>query len=176
METKNYIGEIWVSVRGYIGLYQVSNFGRVMSLNYDKTGKIKLLKLVLNAQGYYQVCLHKNGVQKIKKVHRLVAEAFIPNPKHLPSINHKDEDKTNNRLSNLEWCTVKYNTNYGTCQERKKEKISGEKHYLYGKHRTQEFKDIVSNKLKGRESPNNGKTASEETRMKMSLAHRKNKQ
>lgn len=166
--------EEWKDIEGYEGLYQVSE-GEVKSLNYNKTKKERVLKKSI-VGGYYTVNLHKDGVMKTYYVHKLVAEAFIPNPDNLPCINHKDENKLNNSVSNLEWCTVKYNTNYGTCIERRKEKITGEKHYLYGKHHTQEFKDMVSNKLKGRESPNKGKTASEETRMKMSLAHRKNKQ
>ena len=59
-----------------------------------------------------------NGKLHLKKIHRLVAQAFLPNPDNLPMINHKDEDKTNNRVDNLEWCTAKYNANYGTIQER----------------------------------------------------------
>ena len=76
------------------------------------------LSLCLNTQGYYEVCLYNNGKDKYYRVHRLVAEAFIPNPDNLPCINHKDEDKTNNCVENLEWCTVAYNNAYGTRQER----------------------------------------------------------
>lgn len=115
--------EIWKDIEGYIGLYQVSNFGRVRNLNYRGTGKVKVLSPVEDKYGYLQVCLYKNGKGKIFKVHRLVTEAFIPNPLNLPQVNHKDEDKTNNFCGtlendfndgNLEWCDSKYNINYGT--------------------------------------------------------------
>lgn len=105
--------EIWRPVVGYEGLYEVSNMGRVRSLNYNRTGKVKVLKNVLQVRdGYLFVCLRKNGEQKIKKIHRLVAEAFIPNPDNLPQVNHKDEDKTNNCSWNLEFCDQFYNNHY----------------------------------------------------------------
>ena len=143
METKNYIGEIWKPVIGYYGLYEVSNFGRVKSINYNKTGKERLMKQVVNKQGYYQVTLHKNGSMAAKKVHRLVAEAFIPNPNNLPCVNHKNEDKTDNRVENLEWCSIEYNNRYGMRGKKISEAISGENHYLYGKHHTQETVDKI---------------------------------
>lgn len=104
--------EIWKDVEGYDGIYQISNHGRVKSLyqNKDANGKI-LLKRV--HRGYELVGLWKNGKVKRAKVHRLVAEAFIPNPGNLPFINHKNEMKSDNRAINLEWCTPKYNSNYG---------------------------------------------------------------
>lgn len=107
--------EEWKDVPNYEGLYQVSNLGRIKSLR-DKNGKAreKILKLKLSKFGYYQICLCKNGKQKWYFVHRLVALAFIPNPNNLPQINHIDENKTNNYVENLEWCTSKYNSNYGT--------------------------------------------------------------
>lgn len=122
---KKYIGELWVNIRGYEGLYQVSNFGRVRSLDrvvYQQKHlhvyRGTIIKQTSAGGGYLKVVLYKNGVGKQQYVHRLVATAFIPNPKHLPEINHKDENITNNRLSNLEWCTAKYNSNYGTIKER----------------------------------------------------------
>lgn len=98
--------------------YQVSNFGRLMNLNFRGTGKNKFMKPSKNSKGYFQVHLSKNGKRKMFKVHRLVAEAFIPNPDNLPFVNHKDEDKTNNSVENLEYCTHEYNCNYGTRIER----------------------------------------------------------
>ena len=109
--------EEWRYIKGYEGLYQVSNLGNIKSLSkIDGNGvyrKERLLKPILNSHGYYVVMLYKNnkGVQKL--VHRLVANAFIPNPNNLPHINHKDEIKTNNHADNLEWCDIAYNNRYG---------------------------------------------------------------
>lgn len=103
--------EQFKTILGYEGLYEVSNFGNVKSLWY---GKDKILKPQADGGGYLFVWLCKDGKQKIHKVHRLVASAFIPNPDNLSQVNHKDEDKTNNRVDNLEWCTQEYNLNYGT--------------------------------------------------------------
>ena len=104
-------GETWEN-------YQVSNFGQILSLNYNRSGKSKLLKLGKNTQGYLQVQLSKNGKRKTFRVNRLVAETFISNPDNLPEVNHKDEDKTNNSVENLEWVTKKENCNHGTRNER----------------------------------------------------------
>lgn len=105
--------EIWLPVKGYEGLYEVSSFGRVRSLNYMHTGKTNLIGVYENEGGYLYVCLHKSGNKKNYLVHRLVAEAFIPNWFGDPQINHIDEDKTNNHIDNLEWCDAKYNNTYG---------------------------------------------------------------
>ena len=107
--------EIWKDKKDYEGHYQVSNFGRVKSIKF---GKERILKLTKDKDGYFFVNLYKNNKSKAFKVHRLVAEAFLPNTDNLPLINHKDEDKSNNIVSNLEWCDVKYNTNYGTRNKR----------------------------------------------------------
>lgn len=120
--------EIWLPVRGYVGLYEVSNFGNVRSLNYGNTGRKELLSLVENEKGYLRVQLWKNGKPKSFRVHRLVAEAFIPNWFDDKEINHKSEIKTDNRVDNLEWCDRKYNINYGTRKERvSKKMINNEK-------------------------------------------------
>ena len=112
--------EIWCDISDYKGLYQVSTLGRVRSLDriiYDQgrhwfqNGKI--LKASFQKSGYLFVTLSKEGKTKQYRVHRLVAQAFIPNPNGLPQVNHKDEDVTNNKVENLEWCTAKYNLNYG---------------------------------------------------------------
>ena len=106
--------EIYKDIEGYENLYQISNYGNVKSLI---SGKIR--KLSKDRYGYLFIALSKNDVKKQYKVHRLVAEAFIPNPNNYPQVNHKDEDKKNNAASNLEWCTAKYNANYGTAIQRR---------------------------------------------------------
>ena len=104
-------------VPGYEGLYEVSNLGKVR-----RNGKI--LKPSKNNWGYLRVNLYKNGIMKSAYIHRLVAQTFLPNPQNLPMINHKDEDKTNNSIDNLEWCTAGYNNSYGTRIKRVVEKNS----------------------------------------------------
>lgn len=110
--------EIYKDIKDLEGKYQVSNFGNILSLNYRKTGRAELLKLVTTHKSYLKVGLYINGKKKIFFVHRLVAETFIPNPDNLPQVNHKDENKQNNSVDNLEWCTNEYNHNYGTRNER----------------------------------------------------------
>lgn len=118
--------EVWKPILGYECLYEVSSEGRVRSLDriiIYKDGRRKILKERIlhnnvNDLGYYFVSLSKNGEQKKYKVHRLVAQAFLPNPNNLPCVNHKDETPSHNNVENLEWCTQKYNCNYGTCRER----------------------------------------------------------
>lgn len=117
--------EIWKDIKGYEGLYQVSSFGRVKSLErfIDFKNKYggghmvhkpeRLLKPKINKDGYLVVGLSKNGNIKYMLVSRLVAKTFLPNPRKLPEVNHKDEDKQNNRINNLEWCTRAYNNTYG---------------------------------------------------------------
>ena len=94
--------EIYRDIKGYEGLYQVSNLGNVKSLNYNNTNKEKVLQLCAHEKGYLYVGLYKNGKRKSYIVHRLVAETFLNNPDNLPEINHKDENKTNNCVDNLE--------------------------------------------------------------------------
>lgn len=114
--------EVWKDIEGFEGLYQVSNMGRVRSLDRkDKNGQFRNGRVLAdkhNNRGYHTVALHRDGNTKYRFVHRLVAETFIPNLDGLPEINHKDEDKTNNTVSNLEWCSRSYNNTYGTRLER----------------------------------------------------------
>ena len=122
--------EIWKDIDGFGGCYQVSNLGRVKSLdrnvkgnksNYIRIGKILSPKTHRN--GYLCVVLCKDRIGKMYYIHRLVAQAFIPNPDRLPQVNHKDENKTNNNVENLEWCSAEYNTNYGTANDRRCESL-----------------------------------------------------
>ena len=96
-------------IPGYEDLYAITEDGQVYK---KKTGR--MTKGSLNTKGYYITTLTKNGVSKRWLVHRLVALAYIPNPDNLPYINHKDENKSNNCVDNLEWCSPEYNSNYGT--------------------------------------------------------------
>ena len=107
--------EIWRDIDSYEGLYQISNKGRVKSLKY---GKERILRAHDNGDGYLKVQLYKNTARQYRYIHRLVAETFIANQHNLPEINHKDENKKNNRVENLEWMTSKENNNYGTRNER----------------------------------------------------------
>ena len=105
--------EEWRAIPGYEGLYEVSNKGNVRNVRRNT-----LLRLPKTNNGYIRVFLCKNGKGYGKYVHRLVSQVFIPNPDNLPQINHKNEDKSNNCVENLEWCTAKYNNNYGTARTR----------------------------------------------------------
>lgn len=123
MFSENYYGEIWKPVYGYYGLYDVSNFGRVKSLNYNHTGNSRVL-IPLLSRSYMQVGLWKNRKAKVFKVHRLVWEAFNgPIPKGM-QVNHINENKSDNRLENLNLMTPKENVNWGTGIKRRAAKKS----------------------------------------------------
>ena len=109
--------EEWKVIKDYPN-YMVSNMGQVKSLNYNHTGIEKIMKPSVSKRGYLLICLRKNRKVKYFKVHRLVAQAFIPNPNDLPQVNHKNEIKDDNKVENLEWCDAKYNSNYGTRNKR----------------------------------------------------------
>lgn len=112
--------EEWKSIPGYDGKYEISNYGRVKSYQYCKKQKTNERILVPCKQqtGYTSVNLYKDRKIKTLHIHRLVAEAFIPNPDNLPVINHKDENRENNYVENLEWCTHAYNLSYNGTRER----------------------------------------------------------
>lgn len=134
--------EIWKPIYGFEGMYEISNFSRVKSLDRFKINrwgqrqliKGRILKQRIDKDGYSRIGLYKNGKYYCFGAHRLVAEAFIPNPNNLPCVNHKDENKLNNFVyvnpdgtvdfekSNLEWCTNSYNLNYGHRLEKAIEK------------------------------------------------------
>lgn len=119
--------EIWKDIKGYENKYQISNYGRVKSLLnvcwYNEKKREKILTIKTTSH-YPHIRLMNKGIGKNYLIHRLVAEAFIPNPKKLPQVNHKDENKCNNCVDNLEWCTNKYNVNYGKRKKIVKEKLS----------------------------------------------------
>lgn len=125
--------EIWKDVQGYEGLYQVSSLGRVKScsrlvhIENDTQRKYQRLhERILKPGGgkYEQVILCRNGKTEAKLIHRLVAQAFIPNLDNLPCINHKDENPSNNCVDNLEWCSYKYNNEYNSRIDKCRDKIS----------------------------------------------------
>ena len=125
--------EIWKDIKGYEGIYQVSNLGRVKSLSrkIEPTDgkrpywmKECIMKQYKEKTGYMSVKLCKSNVHKSQLIHRLVAQAFHPNPNGLREVNHKDEDKTNNHVNNLEWCSTSYNVKYGTARESRIKKKS----------------------------------------------------
>lgn len=125
--------ELWKPIPGFDGMYEVSNMGRVKSCKRtrkSKAGSIshvqeRILKPKSGKNGYFEIALSKNGKLHFFRCHRLVADAFIPNPNHFPVINHKDEDVTNNKVSNLEWCSVSYNTSYSVHKRSQKVLFDG---------------------------------------------------
>ena len=114
---------VWKDIPNYEGIYQISNYGEILRLEcYDSRGhwrNSRIKKQIKNKDGYFVVGLHKNGIESKFLVHRLVAQAFLNNPLNLPEVNHKDENKQNNVVSNLEWCTRVYNVNYGNAQTKR---------------------------------------------------------
>lgn len=138
--------EIWKDILGFEGMYQISNKGNVKSLErtttHNRRLSEKLLKTRQDKNGYYIVTIYKNKRRYDFKVHRLVALMFIPNPKNLPLVNHKDENPANNNVDNLEWCSYSYNVNYGSRNAKASKKmksksydyLKGEKNFFYGKH------------------------------------------
>ena len=110
--------EIWQDIKGYEGKYQISSLGRIKSLKRKNVTTTHIIKPRLDKNGYLLINLSMNNHKNTFKVHRLVAETFIPNPDNLPCVNHKDENKTNNKITNLEWCTVKYNNAYNNRYKR----------------------------------------------------------
>ena len=159
--------EIWKDVVGYEGYYQVSNLGRVKSLDRISSNgrkiKGKILSTKVNTPPYYpRVSLSVNGKMKLVQVHRLVAQAFVynPDPEHKTQVGHKDESRTNNRADNLEWVTPKENSNMPKHIERLSVALSGENNPMYGNYGklssrwkavvTEETRAKMSKKSKGR--------------------------
>lgn len=129
-DVKSLPNEVWKSLLGYEGFYEVSNFGRIKHLSFNSinkrdsfANKTFILSTKLS-KGYRQVCLiDKYGNKQLKYVHKLVALTFIPNPNNYSFVNHKDENKENNNVSNLEWCDSYYNNTYNNRHIKVGEKI-----------------------------------------------------
>lgn len=150
---------IWKDIPEYEGLYKISNYGEIYS-----TYSNKLLKPRLDKDGYAQVTLYKNHQPKTLRIHRLVAITYIPNPNNYSCVNHKDENKKNNAVDNLEWCTIKYNNNYGTHTQRSADSRRGQT-------LSEESRKNISAALKGRVSPNKGKKFPTEWRANLARMH-----
>lgn len=154
--------EIWKDIKGFEGLYQVSNLGRVKSLERiitRKNGitlpiKEKILQYGIDRKGYYFVGLYKNGKGENKSIARLVAEAFISNPDNKPEVNHINTIRTDNRIENLEWCTHKENCNNPLTKEHQKIAQTGRIH-------SEETKKKISKNNKGRKCYWEGKISNE---------------
>lgn len=176
------MNEVWKFIKGYEGKYEVSNLGKVRSLDYSHTGLSKELKLNVNQKGYEYVVLCINGKTKYKLVHRLVLDAFLPNYFNKPQVNHIDGNKRNNKVENLEWCTAKENVHHAVrtglmkITEETKLKMSlshkGEKCCNYGKHLSKETRKKLSESHRGifdgENNPMYGKKHSEEAKKKIS--------
>ena len=121
--------ELWKPITGYEGLYEVSDFGRVRTVeHFEKAGdririrRSRIKKEIVRGR-YLAVELSKNGVNTKYSLHRLVAENFLENPNGLPIVNHKDQNPHNNRADNLEWCTTKYNVHYADADKKRRESM-----------------------------------------------------
>lgn len=126
--TKEYLsrlidGDIVRPLNGFDGAYYISINGDVISTNYMNTGRIKHLKPFIQNGGYRRIMLTYRGTSRHYLIHTLVGKTFLPNPMKYPIINHKDENPSNNNVSNLEWCTHKYNVNYGTANNRRSKSL-----------------------------------------------------
>ena len=142
--------EEWKSIPGYEGLYEVSSYGRVRSVERCDRFNRKIVSKILKpnyVSGYLRVGMYKNKTFKYYLIHRLVAQAFLPNPDNLSEVNHKDEDKSNNRVDNLEWCDRSYNMNYGTVQQRRIQTNINNGKYT-GNSKTKEYIKEYSKKYK----------------------------
>lgn len=145
--------EIWKPIIGYEDHYEISNLGRLMSLNYRGSKYKHILKTNINKNGYEHVRLNVNKVGVNKKIHRLVSEAFIKNPENKPCINHKDSNKCNNNVNNLEWCTHSENTIHAF-KNMKIPIINGENNQsskLKNKHVIEIFKSLESHRKLAKE-------------------------
>ena len=121
LDIENKLNEIWKDIIGYEGIYMISNYGNVFSMNNNKN---KILKPIMDKDGYLTINLCNNGTRKKYRIHRLVAESFIENKEKKKTVNHKDENKKNNKVTNLEWFSFYENNNYGSHNEKISKSLS----------------------------------------------------
>lgn len=163
--------EIWKDVAGFEGLYQVSNFGRIRSLRVKRhAGGIMVTKKRKN--GYMFVFFRINNKRIWKSIHRIVANAFIPNPENKPQVDHIDGNPSNNNVTNLRWATNVENMNNPVTKERMRKAFAGQNNPFFGKKHSKETKEKISNsrigKYKGKENPFFGRKHSEDVRRHLS--------
>lgn len=161
---------IWKDIPGYKGLYKVSNTGKIFSCVTNRE-----LSIIQKSDGYTGITLcDKDHNKKQYRIHQLVAKAFIPNPNNYPFINHKNEIKNDNRVENLEWCSIKYNSSYGSAPKKISEKLKGvpkSKEAIEKRRIT--MKEKLSNMTKEERQAMFGRTMSEERKKQMSIERRK---
>ena len=151
---ENNYKEIWKDISGYEGLYQVSNKGNVRSLMFrnnitSKKRKKPLLLKFSKRSGYYTVNLRKNSERKSFQVHRLVAEAFLNKEKNKNIVNHKDFNRLNNKVENLEWCTQKENVNHSVCNMKHSKKFKNKLNEQYIRQKNNKYELTLKKKYIG---------------------------
>jgi len=161
---------IWKDIPGYEGLYKVSNTGKIFSVVTNRE-----LSVIQKKDGYTCISLcDKDHNKKQYRIHQLVAKAFIPNPNNYPFINHKNEIKNDNRVENLEWCSIKYNSSYGSAPKKISEKLKGvPKSKEAIEKRLATMKEKLSKMTKEERSAMFGRTWSDEKRREFAISHRK---
>lgn len=161
---------IWKDIPGYEGLYKVSNTGKIFSCVTKRE-----LSVIQKKDGYTCISLcDKDHNKKQYRIHQLVAKAFIPNPNNYPFINHKNEIKNDNRVENLEWCSIKYNSSYGSAPKKISEKLKGvPKSKEAIEKRLATMKEKISKMTKEERQAMFGRTMSEERKKQMSIERRK---
>lgn len=161
--------EIWKDVKGYEGLYQVSNLGRVKSVDRILNGRKyggKILSPARDSKGYLYINLCKGNIRKIARIHRLIAECFIPKSQERNYVDHINGVRDDNRIENLRWCTHQENDSFPISRLHRSQSAMGNKRWL-GKHHKEESKRKISEARKGRKNPKYWENLRDESRNKL---------